>query len=506
MRLLNVNTLTFKQFFSQPEIPPYGILSHRWHTDEISHKDFRKGRGRETQGYQKIKHFCPFIRERRIFDFTPWSASCAAPRTVVDEVEGKSPVLPGNEGEALQWVWVDSICIDKNSSQELSEAINSMFRWYANAEECYVYMRDVPSHDFTPALDFWRAFDSSEWFSRGWTLQELLAPATVVFCSRDWEVFGHLQTNAGSKQYQALAPFSQALKFELNERIAQITGIQAEYLSRAQSLQSASVARRMSWAAGRKTTRIEDEAYCLLGLFGVNMPLLYGEGRMAFLRLQEEIIKRSDDLSIFAWSLPNPNQEHTGILAPEIGCFEWSRDVVRAKWRPKNPFAITNFGLELVTRTQRVELDEIDPDCSIHIIQLNCMRTRFNSKDVLPVEIALIQCQHSHPRVQRSRCNDIRGRGWEMTDLFLKRRQKVEDVKFYIKLTSQHWDECRACRGAEWLLINEIPTPTANFLAEKTSTAQAAQQEIESDGVDTPKTPAWVQRIGYDIHLNLVTR
>ena len=472
MRLLNVNTLEFKEFFDQ-NVPPYGILSHRWGEDEISHRIFRKAKGRDTAGYRKIHEFCAFIRERKIFDFAPWTEVF---RNVLDEVEGRSPVLPGNEGEALQWVWIDSICIDKNSSQELSEAINSMYSWYANAEECYVYMRDVPSSEQTPAVDFWRAFDGSEWFNRGWTLQEMLAPTTVIFCSSEWEIFGHMQTHTGRKQYLQLAPFSDALKFELNERISQITGIQVQYLHGSESIESASIARRMSWAANRKTTRIEDEAYCLLGLFGVNMPLLYGEGRKAFLRLQEEIIKRSDDQSIFAWSLPSPDQERTGILAPDIGCFEWSRDVIRARWRPKTPFVITNLGLELVTRTQTVSLDTIDPDCEIHIIQLNCMKSGGRSGE-LPVEIALIQCNHGHPRIQRSRCNDVHGRGYEMSDLFLKTRQEAkEDQKLYIKLTSQHWDECRACRGSEWILINEIPSPSARFMTRSISNARRREQ------------------------------
>jgi hypothetical protein len=358
-----------------------------------------------------------------------------------------------------------------------------MFSWYTSAEECYVYMRDVPSTAQSPALEFWRAFDSSEWFSRGWTLQELLAPTTVVFCSSKWEVFGHMQTHTGRRQYLQLPPFSGALGFELNERISQITGIQVQYLNGSESIESASIARRMSWAANRRTIRIEDEAYCLLGLFGVNMPLLYGEGRKAFLRLQEEIIKRSDDQSIFAWSLPNPDQERTGILAPDIGCFEWSRDVIRAPWRPRSPFLITNLGLELVTRTQRVSLDTIDPDCEIHIIQLNCLQARGRSGELVPVEIALIQCNHGHPRIQRSRCNDVRGRGWEMSDLFLKTRQEADkEAKLYIKLTSNHWDECRACRGSEWILVNEIPSPSARFLSRSISNARRRDQSVERNG------------------------
>jgi hypothetical protein len=158
MRLLNVNTLTFKEFFDQ-DIPPYGILSHRWTGDEISHKDFRKGKRRDAAEYGKIREFCAFIRERCIFDFSPWTHTS---RDVLEVIEGRSPVLPNNQGEALQWVWIDSICIDKSSSSELSEAINSMFSWYANAEECYVYMRDVPSSEQSVSISLFYYLLSSD--------------------------------------------------------------------------------------------------------------------------------------------------------------------------------------------------------------------------------------------------------------------------------------------------------------------------------------------------------
>ena len=486
MRLLNVNTLAFKEFFDQ-DIPPYGILSHRWGEDEISHRDFRKGRGNGTLGYRKIIDFCGFVHERRIFDF---SALKNLSKNVDDELEGRSPILPGNEGEALRWVWIDSICIDKTSSQELSEAINSMYSWYANAEECYVYMRDVPSSEHTPAVEFWRTFDKSEWFTRGWTLQELLAPTTVVFCSSQWEVFGHMQTDTGREQYLQLAPFSHALRFELNERISQITGIQTEYLKGRESIESASIARRMSWAARRHTTRLEDEAYCLLGLFGVNMPLLYGEGRKAFLRLQEEIIKRSDDMSIFAWSLPNPDQERTGILAQDISAFQSSGEVIRAPWGPESPFSITNLGLEVGTRTQRVALATTDHGCAIHIVQLNCFKPSPYTNVLAPVEIALLQCTHGFQRTQRSRCNDAPKPGYQKHDLFSKKRCELEEAKFYIKLTSQHWDECRECRGMEWMLINQVSSEAARFLTPARKREQGVLDGFNGHAFDSRLQPS----------------
>ncbi|KAH9855896.1 heterokaryon incompatibility protein-domain-containing protein [Lenzites betulinus] len=183
------------------------------------------------------------------------------------------------EGHGYQWIWIDTCCIDKTSSAELSEAINSMFEWYARAQVCYVFLHDVPKHERPDAPG--SAFRRSEWFTRGWTLQELLAPDSVVFLSKTWTVLG--------------------TKASLARVLEEVSGIDADVLTFRRKLSDVSVARRMSWAAGRRTTRIEDEAYALMGLFGVNMPTIYGEGRRAFQRLQEEIIKQSSDQTIFAW-------------------------------------------------------------------------------------------------------------------------------------------------------------------------------------------------------------
>lgn len=177
----------------------------------------------------------------------------------------------------------DRCCIDKTSSAELSEAINSMFRWYERARVCYAYLSDV-SGDANLRVDV-REFVESRWFTRGWTLQELVAPKSVLFYSkrgRGWHFLGS--------------------KEDLCDHISNITGIDTDTLYGA-GLELASVARKMSWASQRETTRIEDTAYCLLGIFDVNMPLLYGEGEKAFLRLQEEILRSSYDYSLFAWGL-----------------------------------------------------------------------------------------------------------------------------------------------------------------------------------------------------------
>ncbi|KAF8854996.1 HET-domain-containing protein, partial [Acephala macrosclerotiorum] len=240
MRLLNTKTHTLHTFFGKA-IPKYAILSHRWEDEEVLFQDLESGRGRKMPGYAKIRGCC--ARASR---------------------------------ENFEYAWIDTCCIDKSSSAELSEAINSMFQWYKDSQVCYVYLSDVDGRGNEEQV--LSEFAKSVWFDRGWTLQELLAPNNVVFYDRSWRYVGTKNT--------------------LEQPIAEITGIQRLF-----SYGNACIAEKMSWASRRETTRIEDEAYCLMGLFGVNMPLLYGEGAKAFKRLQQEIIKSSDDESIFTWYL-----------------------------------------------------------------------------------------------------------------------------------------------------------------------------------------------------------
>ncbi|TBU55493.1 hypothetical protein BD310DRAFT_825619 [Dichomitus squalens] len=178
-----------------------------------------------------------------------------------------------------RYLWIDSCGIDKTSSSELTESINSMYKWYGLAEVCYAYLADVPSGE-DPRADQ-SAFRESRWHKRGWTLQELIAPFDVVFLAED-------RTQIGTK-------------LALVDLVEEITGIPEGALIHAKSLDEFSVAQRLSWAAQRETTREEDRAYSLLGIFNINMPTLYGEGARAFRRLQEEILRRIPDLSLFAW-------------------------------------------------------------------------------------------------------------------------------------------------------------------------------------------------------------
>ncbi|KAI0372741.1 HET-domain-containing protein [Pilatotrama ljubarskyi] len=176
-------------------------------------------------------------------------------------------------------VWIDTCCIDKTSSAELSEAINSMYEWYAAADVCFAYLYDVSDKEHPKKHT--SSFRQSKWFRRGWTLQELIAPKSLEFVSAEWRFIG--------------------TKASLAQVVEEITGIQREILTHERSLSTVSVARRMSWASRRQTKRPEDESYSLMGIFGVKMPTIYGEGRAAFLRLQEEILRTIRDQSIFAW-------------------------------------------------------------------------------------------------------------------------------------------------------------------------------------------------------------
>ncbi len=227
--------------------------------------------------------------------------------------------------DGWEYAWVDSCCIDKSSSAELSEAINSMFKWYRNAQVCYAFLDDVDGEEEGAIPGELRR---SMWFTRGWTLQELLAPDIVVFFDKNWMDIG--------------------TKTSLGELISEITGIEDLF-----SWEGACIAQKMSWAAKRKTTRTEDMAYCLMGLFDVNMPPLYGEGNKAFMRLQMEIIKSSDDESFLAWSL----DDHEGdVFARSPLAFKDSGQIRRCRGHresrsffqgERRPFAMTNKGLHI---------------------------------------------------------------------------------------------------------------------------------------------------------------
>ena len=285
MRLIHTTRLELCQFFDS-NVPEYAILSHCWSDDEVTFQEFESRNNRVGCGFQKITDCCGLARKRNI-----------------------------------EWAWIDTICIDKTSSTELSEAINSMFRWYERAAICFAFLSDTEMRQNGAELSACR------WFTRGWTLQELLAPPKVIFLDGSLH---HIGTRRS-----------------LAHNIAAVTGIEERYLLEPQSFREACIAQRMSWAAGRQTSRAEDVAYSLLGLFNVNMPLLYGEGgHKAFLRLQQHIISQSSDESIFAWTSKIPG-ERRGMISKWPSEFGACGDVRCSNSLMKRPpYTLTSQGLE----------------------------------------------------------------------------------------------------------------------------------------------------------------
>lgn len=277
-------------------LPKYAILSQTWLSDdqEVTFEELNSltdGKTRGKLGYQKLA-FC-----------------------------SKQAKIDG-----LQFVWADTCCINKASSSELSEAINSMFRWYQNAAKCYAYLSDVSieTSEAGGSRYLYSRLQNSRWFKRGWTLQELIAPFDVTIYDQEWKCVG--------------------TKKELVAQLTAITGIDSLVLSHRCGLNEFSLARRLSWAARRETTRVEDQAYCLLGLLDVNMTLIYGEGKKAFMRLQDELLRTSDDCSLLLWDRASCNY----ILAPSPSCFQPCGKIVQvANSIVSNSWQMTHRGLQL---------------------------------------------------------------------------------------------------------------------------------------------------------------
>ena len=236
----------------------------------------------------------------------------------------------------LLWVWVDTCCIDKTSSAELSEAINSMFHWYENSKVCYAYLQDVPSE--SDIYEKNSAFRKSRWFTRGWTLQELLAPRLIQFYDTNWAIIS--STNTRDKKSKNDGKWISLL--------CDITSIEQDYILH-ERYRTFSAAHTFSWMSKRNTTRVEDEAYCLLGLLNINMPLLYGEGNKAFIRLQEAILSSSDDISPLAWGYHCRDAPTVSYLAASPKVFPGYPEPPRNPSRriPKIHTTVTGRGLHI---------------------------------------------------------------------------------------------------------------------------------------------------------------
>lgn len=271
----------------------YAILSHRWGSDEVTfqeltdHYAFWKYYYYNKEGYDKVWKFAEVARSY-----------------------------------GIKWIWCDTCCIDKTNAAELTEAINSMFKWYRDSKFCFAYLADW---DHTLPH-----FTTSVWFERCWTLQELIAPRKVIFYDAAWNIRGN--------------------KLDLADQISHRTRIDPSVLRGEYALDKFSIAQRMSWSAGRRAAKPEDEAYCLLGIFDVSMPMLYGEGRKAFVRLQEEIIQRNADQSIFVWSSQTPSNN---LLASSPADFVQCDGVQQIPLH-KKAFTLNNLGLEIKLELRQI--------------------------------------------------------------------------------------------------------------------------------------------------------
>ncbi|KAI0135379.1 hypothetical protein F4814DRAFT_437034 [Daldinia grandis] len=378
MWLLNTEKLTL-EYMNEAQVKElsYAILSHTWGSDEILFHELR-GDQKALQGrtgWEKMARFCKTARTY-----------------------------------GLGYAWMDTCCIDKHNSADLSEAINSTYKYYYDSAVCFIYLEDVykytdeasnsPGGAEVPRSQLLARVRNTRWTTRGWTLHECIAPKQRCFLSSDWS-----EIQDGE---------------DLLDALVESTRIDKDLLKDRDLLHNFCIAERMKWASGRQTTRIEDVAYCLMGIFKVNMPILYGEGaNNAFKRLQREIMQSSFDMTIFVWY---GNYESSGLLAQSPSDFAETPPL--SIWAPWDisPFSMTNLGVSI----------------GLHII---------NEQDIdecgLPKNmdgnklLAALQCHVQTPKGQ-----------WEIPMIYL---EPVLGANFLAK--SKRWQAYRRIRCAERLTL-----------------------------------------------------
>ena len=360
MRFLDIKSYEIKQFTRISKIEEAlgqcAIISHRWGEFELSFQKYEKQMKEQVKEpnsyrdqFERPGKTSP-ASEAESEGFLKTARACLKACGESDRSEADLFGLPKD----LKYIWMDTCCIDKQDSQEFQEAINSMFRWYSGAKVCYAYLPDVSMEEegehgyqaceidkvtekiIQPRIG---SFESSDWFTRGWTLQELLAPTEMYFFDRYWRCLGSKKT--------------------LFTRIQETTNIDAQYLDG--DISKACVATKMSWLARRETSVIEDMAYCMFGIFEINTYIRYSEKEVAFVRLQEEIIRQKpSDESIFAWKLRRkPSDEsisawkrreivYGGLLAPWPSCFLGSENLTIDSWKSmrRKPYTVANGSIE----------------------------------------------------------------------------------------------------------------------------------------------------------------
>lgn len=455
MWLIHVDTKILEEFFGRG-IPPYAILSHTWTTgQEVTFQEMKSAAGKVPQspkdGWSKIDMTCHLA------------------------------ALDG-----LEYAWVDTCCIDKTSSADLSEAINSMFRWYQRAQVCYVFLQDLGFdaavlNDSPEALEY--TVKHCRWFTRSWTLQELIAPLHIKFYDSSWQF--------------------RFTKADASTVLARISGIDLDILEHTKDLSAVSVAQKMSWAATRESTRIEDASYSLLGIFGINMPMLYGEEENAFRRLQNEIISSYPDLSILAWTHPQeqPNDDLadaieslSGVIASspllfrDCGEFESLQDLSSVDFSMSNrgiklnaPFQLQSLhgGTTLVLPVFRI-------GDAIYGVQMRNLGTGFFARQN-PSSIVRVT-RHTGKHLVLDPILVTNSTSKETKTLMLKSHQRVLDIalkpgmEIYRRWPWHQWDEqdtlfFSTSRGplkdGGWAAVKIVATPTQDdfrqfFLTEVT--------------------------------------
>ncbi|KAK3988719.1 hypothetical protein QBC44DRAFT_397649 [Cladorrhinum sp. PSN332] len=355
MRLLNTTTFKITSYLNHTQAPPYAILSHTWspdEDDEVTFQDLTSPGSART--YQRKKGWRKIAQACRYANAYGW-----------------------------HYIWIDTCCINKTDATELCDALNSTYSWYEAADVCYAYLEDVPALPTAASngsgIKAWKnRFRGSRWFTRGWTLQELLAPTFLEFVDQEWTPIGTREEWAGE--------------------VMLATGIGLRDMT---GFRECSVGTKLSWAANRQTARVEDRAYSLLGLLGVKMPLVYGEGEYAFTRLLLEVIRRYDDESIFVWRDTCQHKEgldpfeaafrrslltmrSSPVLAPSPECFRHSKGLTTHRFDTnRRGFTMTNAGLDMTA--ELFQLGGGRGPSPMYLIRLNCCWESGDESTATPV-------------------------------------------------------------------------------------------------------------------------
>ncbi|ETN38886.1 uncharacterized protein HMPREF1541_06927 [Cyphellophora europaea CBS 101466] len=365
MRLIDTRTLELADFGNHLPSAQYAILSHRWGDNEVTYRQYMA------------------LDKSLLRAQTPRAYSSG-----LDKILWGCHMARRNN---LRYFWIDTCCINKNNEDdqtELSASVMSMWKWYHEAAICYIFLATITlsaaevERDPNAFMEWHHSKDSedrdygrpAEYFRRGWTLQELLAPRRAIFFNATWSFIGS--------------------RLQLVDQIYNATNIAKQYINSNEGIRLASIAARLSWAGGRETTREEDRVYSLIGLFDINMDIRYGEGyERAFYRLQKEIVENDPSEDIFAWT--SDKLAKSGLLAPDIDCFANSGDIDRIWTQDKEPHQLTSKGLRLHITARLWEMARESAQANNHphptvVLPLAAGRRNKQTKEVEVVTIMLV--------------------------------------------------------------------------------------------------------------------